>query len=307
MRAVALALLLPLAAACARTDLEYARDARRAYADGRAAEAVPMLRRAIAGSPSNASYYAALGEAHLELAEYDRAESAFRTAVGFKPTLAAWRRGLGLALAGQEKWGPAVDELAAALAYAPADGETAAALARTRLYQGEPSEARRAADKGLESAGPSAALEFALGLILRREGALAEAARAFGRAADLEPEGWGAAGAVLQVWAAGDAARAGEEAPAPLDLAGRCADLPEGFGRRLVCLAAESDASAADLRAARLYEVARLHYVFGEKALRSGSGAAARAAFRAAMDTGVRNEWAWRESAHALSRNVNAP
>src|SRR5262245_65177730 len=55
-----------------------------AYQSGRPADAIPLIRQAIAGRP-NSAYWYNLGHAHFAQQEYAAAEEAFRQAVAIAP------------------------------------------------------------------------------------------------------------------------------------------------------------------------------------------------------------------------------
>lgn len=93
-----------------------------------------------------------------------------------------------------------------------------------------------------------------------------------------------------------------EPAPASRDLAYYCDATPAGTAREIVCFVGGRTAEPRLAADALPREEARFGYFVGMHARRGGDDWTARRYFRMALETQVRNDWAWRAAAWALDQ-----
>ncbi|MGF1464551.1 MAG: tetratricopeptide repeat protein [Sandaracinaceae bacterium] len=109
--------------------------------DQGAREAIPLLRRAVAGRPSFALAHAALGDALLGVGSASEAAEAYRTALGLQEDLAVARAGLGRAQAAMGQLEEAEATLRAALEDLSNDWSATSTLARVLVQRNQRQEA----------------------------------------------------------------------------------------------------------------------------------------------------------------------
>jgi protein O-GlcNAc transferase len=156
--------------------------------NGRPAESVQFLTRAVAVAPDAAPLYFNLGVAFADLKDWDRAIAAFRRAGDLSPSHpVAWSR-LGGALAAQQRWSEAADACLTAAALAPRNAgawDDAGALLRRA---GKAQQSLDCHTKAVELSPNSPEYHGGRGLSLQVLGRLDDSAAAFRRAIELRPD-----------------------------------------------------------------------------------------------------------------------
>ena len=158
------------------------------------AAARETARSAVSAAPDSAAAQMALGDALLAARLGAQAEAAYGRAVQLEPTSAAASTGLALALAAQGKAAPALEAARAATQADPHSAEAQAALGLAALAQ-DPDDKKSEAMAAVQQASllepKNASVTLDLGVVFERRGQLAEAAAAYGHAAELDPS-WSA-------------------------------------------------------------------------------------------------------------------
>lgn len=81
-----------------------------------------------------------------------------------------------------------------------------------------------------------------------------------------------------------------------------CEAAPAGTAREIACFVSGQDAAPSLASGAPPRDRTRLYYFVGMQARRRGDDFTARRYLQLALETGIRNDWAWREAAWALGR-----
>ncbi len=158
-----------------------------ALQNARAAEAVPLLERAVRARPDHADGFFALGNARWQLRAKPAAIEAWQRALVLDPRHLGAVLNLAKARADTGDYGATVALCHEATRIAPHDASAHAALGAALLGGGQPEAALRAADTALATAPDLAEAHFLRGTALKQLGKPAAAAAALGRAAALAP------------------------------------------------------------------------------------------------------------------------
>lgn len=126
-------------------------EARERLAAGRAADAEPLLRQALAGHPQSSAAWNELGRALNNLRRLADAEGAFREALRRDPDMAAAWNNLGHVLRAVGQAGDAHQAFARAVELDPGDGRARRNLAMSFLARGETEAGMAALEQALES------------------------------------------------------------------------------------------------------------------------------------------------------------
>jgi tetratricopeptide (TPR) repeat protein len=139
---------------------------------------LPLLLLACAGAPRNAALaqeYYNLGNAHLELKNFDRAASMYREAIRLDPGLERAYFNLSLALTESGRAGEAVGILEALAAKDPENRDLAEALAYAYHAQGQDEKAIAQYDRILQQSPQNTAARYNLAVLLGKAGRSGEA------------------------------------------------------------------------------------------------------------------------------------
>ena len=153
---------------------------------GRSAAAEPLVRRAVAVQPGQATFHTHLGLILTTLGQAEAGIDCHRAATALDPASADAHNNLGVALAAAGRPGEAVDSYRRAIAIR-SDATTWDNLARALVAAGRIDEAVAAYRQAIAADPASAQLHADLGHVLRSAGALDEAIAEHRRAADLLP------------------------------------------------------------------------------------------------------------------------
>lgn len=159
-----------------------------AYYDGKHAEAVEFIRKAIAVEPQGAGLHSDIGEAYRALGKPEDAAVHLRQALALDPTYADAHVNLGNLLQDQGKFDEAVGCYRKALTLKPAVAETYNNLGNVLKAQGKLDEAVESYRQAL-ARNPAYAQAYSnLGLALQEQGRLEEATNCLRRAVALKPD-----------------------------------------------------------------------------------------------------------------------
>ena len=168
---------------------------------GRAAEALPLARSAVATRPQYAPAWNVLSIALFQAGRLGEAADAARRALSLEPGDAdAWSN-LGVALRAQGAGGEARDAFARAAALDPRDARRWVDLAAVDFDAGRLPDALRSAREAVRVAPREARWWFNLGVIAERAGSPTEAVEAYRKATALRPDyrsAWQNLGALLR-------------------------------------------------------------------------------------------------------------
>ena len=155
---------------------------------GRAAEAIPLARSAVAARPQYGPAWNVLSIAFFQSGRLAEAEDAARRAVGIQPDDAdAWSN-LGVALRAQGKGVEAREAFVRAASLDPRDARRWVDLAAVDFDAGRLPEALRSAREAARVSPAEARWWFNLGVIAERAGVPSEAIEAYRRATALRPD-----------------------------------------------------------------------------------------------------------------------
>lgn len=154
---------------------------------GRARDAVPPLRQALAAEPRNGAALEYLGVAHLMLGEHPDAERALRLATSLPRAPASVFMRLGVSLLSQARYAEAVAPLRQALALDPQDADSRLNLGLALAQAGDAAAAREQFEAALGLSPDHANAMFNLGVICLEHEELMAAAKWFERVLIQEP------------------------------------------------------------------------------------------------------------------------
>lgn len=158
-----------------------------AFQQGRHADAVSLIERAIDANGAVAAYHNNLGNARKALGRLEDAEAAYRAALGRKADYAEAQFNLGITLHAQGRLEEALDVLRRGLALRPRHPQTHFALGNVHQDRGASEEALAAYGRALELQPDFVAALVNRGNVLLVLGRLEEALGDYGRAVQLAP------------------------------------------------------------------------------------------------------------------------
>lgn len=153
---------------------------------GRAEDALPLLRQAIAVNPKYAPAYNNLGAAHLELGDWENAEKAYRKAIELDPGFVAARTGIGTLALRKGNAQVAEEEAMLVLAAEPENIEAKGLLANVYLTRGEYRAARGVLAEIVRAQPKNVRARCNLGTALRMAGDYEEAELSFRKALEMD-------------------------------------------------------------------------------------------------------------------------
>ncbi len=163
------------------------RKAEQLLAQGRAAEALPLLEKLVERDGADPALWLNFGAARAMTGQREGAEAALRRAIELDPDLPQPRFNLAQLLLQRGAAAEALPHLRTALARQPRNGPGWALLGRAAHATGALAEARKALERALELLPPQGALLNDLALVLDELDEPEAAEAAFGRALALEP------------------------------------------------------------------------------------------------------------------------
>ncbi len=155
---------------------------------GKAADALPLLRRAVELNPASPDYHHNLGVALAHRGDLDEAIACFRAALRLKPEGASALSNMGLALAQQGKLDEAVRTFQDCLKLQPGAVDVLHRLANVLRAGRKPAEALPHLERAVALSPQSAELHHSLGLTLADLGRNEDAVAAYREALKIEPK-----------------------------------------------------------------------------------------------------------------------
>jgi tetratricopeptide (TPR) repeat protein len=216
-----------------------------AYQEGRPADALDLIRRALAVNPAHPLYHCNAGLAYQALGRLDAAEAAYRQALALKPDHVAALNNLGAVHKAQGKWAEAEACLRQALHLQPGHVGAHYNLADVIRSQGRYEEAAAGYRHTLQLNPGHVYAHFGLGEALRRLGRFAEAEACYREVVRLQPQfalGHNSLGTAL--WQQGRFAEAADCYRAALRLDPHLVEAPNNLGCALKDLGRLDEAAA---------------------------------------------------------------